>query len=245
MVDPFLPRPSPGDAPPAPAEEISVLVIDPSALGRGCTLAALQSAEGLNARAAAHIEQVAKGEQPDLLLFQGFGSGKRMADLLDQLERAAVDLPHAATVVVADEENDDQMLESLRHGARGYLTSDVGKDTLVDAIRVIRHDLAVYPAHLLDIVQDTLGAAKAVRRTYDTKVNEPRFRSLTARQRDVLRLLALGLPNKMIAQQLKISESTVKVHIRAIMTQAGARNRTQILAHFLGQNRTLPEMELP
>ncbi|MET0363572.1 MAG: response regulator transcription factor [Sphingobium sp.] len=244
MVEPFIPLSPSGDTHALHGNEIAVLIIDPSALGRGCTLAALQSAEGLNASAAPHIGQAPEGEQPDLLLFQGFGSGKRVAELLDQLEQAAVQLPNAAAVVVVDEENEAQMLESLHHGARGYLTSNIGMDGLVDAIRIIRHDLAVYPAHILDIVQDAMGAAKAVRRSYDTKVNEPRFRSLTARQRDVLRLLALGLPNKMIAQQLKISESTVKVHIRAIMTQAGARNRTQILAHFLGHNGLLPEMEL-
>ncbi len=67
----------------------------------------------------------------------------------------------------------------------------------------------------------------------DADFNHARFNGLTVRQRDVLRLLSVGLSNKAIAKELLISESTVKVHIRAIMEQTGVHNRTQIITHFM------------
>jgi DNA-binding NarL/FixJ family response regulator len=55
---------------------------------------------------------------------------------------------------------------------------------------------------------------------------------LTPRQQEVVAILAKGLSNKAIASQLGISESTVKVHVRAIMSAVGVRNRTQFVARF-------------
>lgn len=212
-----------------------MLVIDPSPLGRSCTLAVLDHAVGLRARGTGDVAGTPEGEKPDLLLFQGFRTGSPNASRAAQLTDATNRWPDAAMIVMSDGEEKDAMLDSLRHGARGYLTNDIGLDLLVEAIHVVRRNLMVYPSHILQIVQDALSGSVAAQ-TESKSDADNRFFGLTPRQQDVLRLLALGLSNKLIARQLSISESTVKVHIRAIMEQAGARNRTQIIAHFLGQN---------
>lgn len=235
-VVPHMPRHSPSTS---RDKDIAVLVIDPSPLGRSCTLAVLDHAVGLRARGTSDIAGTPEGEKPDLLLFQGFRAGPASAARAAQLTDAAIRWPDAAMIVMADGDEKDEMLDSLRHGARGFLTSDVGLDLLVEAIHIVRRDLMVYPSHILQIVRDALGGSGSAR-TDKGDIDHRRFHGLTPRQQDVLRLLALGLSNKLIARQLLISESTVKVHIRAIMEQAGARNRTQIIAHFLGQN-SLPE----
>jgi DNA-binding NarL/FixJ family response regulator len=225
-------------------KDIAVLVIDPSPLGRSCTLAVLDHAVGLRARGTSDIAGTPEGEKPDLLLFQGFRAGPGNASRAAQLTDAASRWPDAAMIVMADGDETDDVLDSLRHGARGFLTSDVGLDLLVEAIHVVRRDLMVYPSHILQVVRDALAGSGSAR-TDKGNIDHRRFHGLTPRQQDVLRLLALGLSNKLIARQLLISESTVKVHIRAIMEQAGARNRTQIIAHFLGQNSLPEKMDLP
>lgn len=225
-------------------KDIAVLVIDPSPLGRSCTLAVLDHAVGLRARGTSDIAGTPEGEKPDLLLFQGFRAGPGNASRAAQLTDAASRWPDAAMIVMADGDETDDVLDSLRHGARGFLTSDVGLDLLVEAIHVVRRDLMVYPSHILQVVRDALAGSGSAR-TDKGNIDHRRFHGLTPRQQDVLRLLALGLSNKLIARQLLISESTVKVHIRAIMEQAGARNRTQIIAHFLGQNSLPEKLDMP
>lgn len=226
-------------------KDIAVLVIDPSPLGRSCTLAVLDHAVGLRARGTADVAGTPEGEKPDLLLFQGFRAGSPNASRATQLTDAATRWPDAAMIVIADCDETDEVLDSLRHGARAFLKSDVGLDLLVEAIHVVRRDLMVYPSHILQVVRDALGGTGSARMDRQGDIDHRRFHGLTPRQQDVLRLLALGLSNKLIARQLLISESTVKVHIRAIMEQAGARNRTQIIAHFLGQNSLPAKVDRP
>lgn len=244
---PITPRPQ-SSAPRDSAtrdRDIAVLVIDPSPLGRSCTLAVLDHAVGLRARGTADIAGTPDGEKPDLLLFQGFRAGAPNASRAAQLTDAKNRWPDAAMIVMADGEETDAMVDSLRHGARGYLTNDIGLDLLVEAIHVVRRDLMVYPSHILQIVRDALNGSGSMQMDSKSDIDHQRFHGLTPRQQDVLRFLALGLSNKLIARQLMISESTVKVHIRAIMEQAGARNRTQIIAHFLGQNSLPTKPEMP
>lgn len=226
-------------------EDIYVLVIDPSPLGRSCTLAVLDTAAGLRARGAADIASTPDGEMPDMILFQGSYPDERKEDRSAQLAQATRRWPNAAMIVIAHHDDADQILDSLRQGVRAFLTSDIGLDLLVDAIHVVHCNLAVYPSHILQIVRDALDKNGTADGSHKRQLDHRRFQDLTPRQQDVLRLLAIGQSNKLIAKQLQISESTVKVHIRAIMEQAGAHNRTQVIAHFLGQEALLARMEMP
>jgi two-component system nitrate/nitrite response regulator NarL len=117
--------------------------------------------------------------------------------------------------VLADE---SQALEALGAGARGVVLRDVDASRLVAAVRAVAEGLMVLDA----------GAAESVLRPRPPApaAVEP----LTPREQEVLQLLAQGLPNKLIAARLGISDHTVKFHVNAILGKLGAQSRTEALA---------------
>lgn len=100
--------------------------------------------------------------------------------------------------------------------AGGVLLRDVEPDLLVSALSPIANRLLVIDAALSQVVLPSSEAAP-----------EPPTEALTPRELDVLRLLAEGLPNKVIAHSLNISDHTVKFHVNAIMSKLNAQSRTE------------------
>jgi DNA-binding NarL/FixJ family response regulator len=115
--------------------------------------------------------------------------------------------------------DDQSVVEALRAGARGFLTKDVGADGLRDAIEAVsRGEAAIDPA-----VQHAVVAA----------VSAPapeRPAGLTARELEVLRLIARGLSNAEIAAQLVVTEATVKSHVNHMFTKLAVRDRAQAVS---------------
>jgi DNA-binding NarL/FixJ family response regulator len=101
-------------------------------------------------------------------------------------------------------------------GVGGVLLRDSDSQTLVNALPAVACRLVVIDPALAQAVLPSGEAAP-----------EPPSESLTPRERDVLRLLAEGLPNKSIAQRLNISDHTVKFHVNAIMGKLNAQSRTE------------------
>ncbi len=124
--------------------------------------------------------------------------------------------------------DDRSVIEALRAGARGYLTKDAGATQIRDALQqVTSGQPAVDPAvqqHLLDII--TAAPASPPGRP------APQFPAgLTAREADVLTLIARGLSNTEIASHLVVSETTVKSHINHLYAKTGVRDRAQAVAY--------------
>jgi DNA-binding NarL/FixJ family response regulator len=124
--------------------------------------------------------------------------------------------------------DDRSVIEALRAGARGYLTKDVGAAEIREALeRVTRGQPAIDPAvqqHLLDVVTAAPPGPGA----------EPAPRlpgGLTAREAEVLRLIARGLSNAEIAGELVISETTVKSHVNHLFAKTGVRDRAQAVTY--------------
>lgn len=106
----------------------------------------------------------------------------------------------------------------LRAGASGFLPKTADGERLGTAVRAIAGGGIYVP-------RDPDGQAP---RTWgSTTTADPRQLGLTDRQKDVLRLIMRGLPNKLIGRQLQLAEGTVKVHVSAVLRALGARNRTQ------------------
>ena len=106
------------------------------------------------------------------------------------------------------------MFAALEAGAAGYLLKDVQPDELVRAIRQTHQgESALHPKVAARLVQHTAQPAS--------------FADFTPRERDVLRLLAEGFPNKEIARRLSLSEKTVKTHVSNILQKLGVSDRTQ------------------
>jgi DNA-binding NarL/FixJ family response regulator len=110
---------------------------------------------------------------------------------------------------------DDRVLDAMRAGAAGYLLKDAQPAELLAAIRSAHAGGApLHPAAAARVVGELRRPAAAAV-------------ELTARERDVLTLIARGLPNKAIAQRLSLSEKTVKAHVSAILRKLDVTDRTQ------------------
>jgi DNA-binding NarL/FixJ family response regulator len=126
--------------------------------------------------------------------------------------------PETAVVVLTTFADDDSILAALGAGARGYLTKDSGRQDIARAIRA-----AAAGQSVLDrTVQDRLIASLTSARTTAT-VAPPA--DLTPREREVLTLIGQGLSNRAIAEQLFVSEATVKTHINNLFAKADIRDR--------------------
>lgn len=131
--------------------------------------------------------------------------------------------------------DDRSVLDALRAGARGYLTKDVGAAEIHQALqRVTSGQAAIDPAvqqHLVDAIA-TGSAAPA-------PSPAPRLPDgLTAREAQVLALIARGLSNGEIARELVVSETTVKSHINHLFAKTGVRDRAQAVSYAYRQGLT-------
>jgi len=130
-------------------------------------------------------------------------------------------------IVLTTFEHDDYVFGALRAGASGFLLKRARPDEMLHAIRVVASgDSLLFPAAIRDL---------AARRHPDPGRN-PVSAALTAREREILRLMAAGLSNGEIGERLYVSVETVKTHVRAILRKLGARGRTQavIIAYDSG-----------
>lgn len=156
--------------------------------------------------------------KPDLLLLD-LQYGKSSRDgvgTLRALREAEFD---GYIVILTVSDNAEDLAAAIRAGADGYLLKDTDPDELMKNIaNVVEGQTVISPA--------LAGAlASTIRR--EPGAGNRRMESLTAREKDILSLLIKGLSNKLIAQDLKISEGTVKVHIKGLLRKLGFRSRLE------------------
>jgi DNA-binding NarL/FixJ family response regulator len=148
------------------------------------------------------------------------GEATQLAVALEQV--AASDLFHDVPIAVFADASDESHdpLTLIRMGARSVLSTEFSRAQIVTALEAVSQGFVV-TTPLASLVRS------AVPRPSETvELLEP----LTARELEVLRLLALGLLNKQIAARLKISDHTVKFHVAAILGKLGAGSRTEAVA---------------
>jgi DNA-binding NarL/FixJ family response regulator len=136
---------------------------------------------------------------------------------------AAVGGTGPRVLVLTTFDADEYVVEALRAGASGFLLKDVPPADFVDAIRIVaRGDALLAPSvtrQLLDRFRDRLP------RSSDRRADE--LRELTDRELEVLKLVARGLSNREIADQLVLSEATVKTHVSHVLLKLDLRDRAQ------------------
>jgi DNA-binding NarL/FixJ family response regulator len=124
--------------------------------------------------------------------------------------------------------DDRSVIDALRAGARGYLTKDIGAEGIRDALeRVTRGQAVIDPA----VQQHLLTVIAAGQDGQDGTAAPALPDGLTAREAEVLALIARGLSNAEIAAQLVVSEATVKSHINHLFAKTGVRDRAQAVAY--------------
>jgi len=215
---------------PAP---IRVLVVDDQELVRSGFCVILDAADGITvvgeaANGEAAVSQVA-ARGPDVVLMDIRMPG------MDGLEatRLITGGPAAApkVVMLTTFDLDEYVYEALRAGASGFLLKDSPRHDLIAAVRAA----AAGDALLAPSVTRRLIEAFA-RRPPETAPAPSRLASLTARERDVLLMMARGRSNAEIAKGLFVSEATVKTHVGNLLAKLGLRDRVQavILAYETG-----------
>ncbi len=122
--------------------------------------------------------------------------------------------PEVAVVVLTSFSDREQILRALDAGAVGYLLKDAAPDELERAVRAAaRGEAPLDP--------------RAGRALLSARVAGSPLEALSEREREVLGMVARGLPNKLIARELAISEKTVKAHLTSIFRTVGVTDRTQ------------------
>ncbi|MGQ4389710.1 response regulator [Streptomyces sp. SAS_270] len=120
---------------------------------------------------------------------------------------------------------DEYVYEALYAGASGFLLKDVRRDDLVHAVRVVAAgDSLLAPAVTRRLVADVV---RRRREEATARVTPQRLDALTAREAEILRMLARGLTNSEIATTLFVSEHTVKTHVSNVLSKLGLRDRVQ------------------
>ena len=160
--------------------------------------------------------------QPDVLLLD---LAMPSVDGVAVLQQLGQNTSLTRTLVFTAFDTDERILGAIRAGAQGYLLKGAPRDELFSAIRTI---------HAGGSTLQPIIASKLMR-----QVQTPNSVALSERETAVLRLIAAGLPNKLIAAQLSITQRTVKFHVSAILAKLGAHNRTEAVA--LARSRGLIE----
>ncbi len=123
-------------------------------------------------------------------------------------------------VVLSDAMSVNQLKAAMRAGASGYLLRDITPDALKQSLMLVMLGEKVLPTDLVKILVD--GCEAQLPGSGETLAID-----LSPREKRILRCLANGRPNKVIANELNITEGTVKVHIKAVFKKINARNRTE------------------
>jgi DNA-binding NarL/FixJ family response regulator len=201
-----------------------VTIIDARTLGRETLTRALRTAETrFRSQAFATIEvwlrdDPTPGETSVILL--GIGSMAAAEPLLQaDLDRLVRNFPQIPTIVMGDIEDPAHVVSILICGARGYIPTSVSLTVAVGAISLAQAGGAFAPASSL-----MLSHAARERPPAPATGNQ----LFTERQAEVAEAISRGKANKIIAYELNLCESTVKVHVRSIMKKLQAQNRTEV-----------------
>ena len=137
----------------------------------------------------------------------------------------------ARVLILTTFDTDEYLYEALTVGASGFLLKNASPEELVNAVRVVaRGEALLDPAVTRRVIEGYAAARRA------PASDEGRLADLSAREREVLLLVARGLSNAEIARELTLSPSTVKNHVAAVLLKLGLRSRTQavVLAYETG-----------
>jgi DNA-binding NarL/FixJ family response regulator len=157
--------------------------------------------------------------EPDVILMD-----VRMSDLdgIAATREVLAEFPDVKVVILTTFEQDDYIFGALNAGASGFLLKRTRPEELIAAIHTIHAgDSLLSPSVTSRVIE------RMARQPAPDASKDPRLLELTPRERDVLELIARGLSNAEIAAALVVEESTVKTHVKRVLSKLGARGRVQ------------------
>lgn len=160
--------------------------------------------------------ELAEELDPDLILLDLNMPGMNGLETLDQLRTRTLS---GRVVVFSVSNHEDDVISALKRGADGYLLKDMEPEDLLRSL----HQAAAGQVVISEALTPVLAASLRESRPS----SERDVQQLTPRECDILKLIAQGLPNKMIARKLTITESTVKVHVKHLLKKMKLKSRVE------------------
>jgi len=209
----------------AMAKSIRILIADDHAIVRKGIRALLATEADIEVvgEAADGKEAVEKAERlhPDVILMDLVMPGM---DGIEATRRITTRQPETRILVLTSFAEDEKVFPALKAGALGYLLKDAGPEELVRAIRqVYCGESSLHPAIARKVLQELSRPPE----------RPPTPEPLTERELEVLRLIAKGKSNREIAEELVISEATVRTHVSNILGKLQLTSRTQAALYAL------------
>lgn len=204
-------------------QTVRTLIVDDSPLSRRGIAAVLGEDPSFEVvgEAADGEEAVEKAQvlMPDLVLMD-----IRMPrmDGLEATKRIKAALPYVTIVILSVSEDVQDFFEAIKYGAQGYLLKDMHPEQWLEYLRAVMNG---------DVRVSRSVASHILREFAQSAAEGEAAGELTPREREVLEAVASGLSNREIGQHLHIAETTVKNHLRNILTKLHLRNRTELVAY--------------
>jgi len=209
-------------------QQIRVLLVDDHALVRTGVRAELT-------KHAADIDIVGEAEdvegavaavhalQPDVVLLDVHLPGGRGGGGAEVVAACADALATTKFLALSVSDASEDVVAVIRAGARGYVTKAISADDLADSVRRVAAGDAAFSPRLAGFVLDAFGTAAA-----DVAVRDDELDRLTAREREVMRLIARGYTYKEVASELFISIKTVETHVSAVLRKLQLSSRHEL-----------------
>jgi DNA-binding NarL/FixJ family response regulator len=198
---------------------ISILIVDDHEVVRNGIRSYLETLPEFNV-----VGEAASGEEavkmvgdliPDVVLMDLIMPGMDGIETTREVKKIS---PRTQVVVLTSYHEDEHIFPALKAGAISYILKDMKMDKLAEALqRAVRSEVTLHP----------LVAARVLRNLRGENNDDAFYADLTDREFDVLKLIANGLSNSQIAEQLVISENTVKGHVSNILSKLHLADRTQ------------------
>jgi DNA-binding NarL/FixJ family response regulator len=205
-------------------EPATVVIIEKRPLIRDLLARCLASSAGFEIVPVATVDEYlesGRSRNPLVVLISVTGSPEA-EETQSAIRHAAQSLIGTPIAVLSDGEELHQVMSVLRAGTSGYISTSMPLDVAIEALRLVRAGGQFLPASCVVAKSrsDMLPAEKPMQSRL--------FGMFTPRQAAVIEALCQGKANKIIAYELKMRESTVKVHVRNIMRKLKAKNRTEV-----------------
>lgn len=213
-------------------ERIRVLVVDDHILFRKGLIGLLSARKDIEivgeCNDGAEAVERARELLPDIVLMD-----IRMPGLngIEATRRITREMPHAKVVMLTVSEEDEDLFEAIKSGARGYLLKNMEPEELYPLVRAVAAGGAALSPRMASKILEEFNRAPV-----REQEGLPQEEVLTEREKEILQLLKEGLGNKEIAHRLSISESTVRNHIHNVLYKLHLDNRIQLAIYAYRQS---------